>query len=75
MSKEEIIKKTAEKIGLLTENRLIELADFTDFLLRKQEEEMIQKGIQHLMETSGTYDFLNEDPVVYTLEDCKERYR
>ena len=74
MGKQELLKKTTEKINQLNDSRLVEVADFVDFILRKQEDEIILKGIQKLAETSNTYDFLNEDPVIYSLEDCKERY-
>ena len=74
MNKQELLEKITEKTSQLSGDRLIEISDFIDFILRKQEEEIILRGIQHLAETSDTYNFLNEDPVVYSLEDCKERY-
>lgn len=59
----------------LDEDHLSQVADFTEFLLRKQEELTLQEGIQELMITSGTYNFLLEDEITYTLEDCKVRYK
>lgn len=59
----------------LDEDHLSQVADFTEFLLRKQEELTLQEGIQELMIISGTYNFLLEDEITYTLEDCKVRYK
>ncbi|MEO6168005.1 MAG: hypothetical protein ABIO46_14250 [Chitinophagales bacterium] len=75
MRKDELIKSTSEKMNQLDENHLSQVADFTEFLLRKQDEVSLQEGIHQLMQTSGTYDFLLEDEVTYSVEDCKVLYR
>lgn len=75
MEKDELIKSTSERMRKLDEDHLSQVADFTEFLLRKQEELTLQEGIQELMITSGTYNFLLEDEITYTLEDCKVRYK
>lgn len=74
MTKVSIITRTVETLQQLPENKIVEVAEFAEFLLKKQEEQMLQKGIEILVSESETFDFLKEEENLYTLEDLKERY-
>ena len=74
MTRNMMLKKTVSAISRLPENKLAEVADFVDFLLRKQEDNYMQKGIEELAVESGALDFLNEEEELYSVSDVKEKY-
>ena len=74
MSKEEIIEKTLNALKRLPEDKGEEVADFADFMLKKIEEQDLQKGIESLIENSESFAFLKDEEDLYTLDDLKEKY-
>jgi len=74
MTKISIIKRTVEALEKLPEDRVAEIADFAEFLLKKYEEQILTKGIEKLVSESESFAFLEEEEDLYTLEDLKERY-
>ncbi len=75
MSRSQVIEKTLETINQLPDERVSEVADFASFLLKKQEETSLQKGIELLVMTSGTFAFLHDEEDLYTVNDLRERYK
>ncbi len=75
MTKQEVIKKTLVVLDKLPLEKIQEVNDFADFILKKLENETIQLGIQKLVEKGKTYEFLKEEEDIYTVEDLKERYK
>ncbi len=51
-----------------------EVADFADFLVKKTEEEQLQKGIQRLIDNSDAFAFLHDEEDLYTPDDLIEKY-
>jgi hypothetical protein len=74
MSREEIIQKTLHTLKVLPDDKLKEVLDFADFVLKKYEEVILQQGIQKLQENSETFSFLNEEENLYSLKDIKEKF-
>jgi hypothetical protein len=74
MSKETLIKKTFNTLSKLPQDKVKEVSDFADFILKKYDEEIMQKGIEKLVSSSKTYDFLKDEEDLYTVEDLKETY-
>jgi hypothetical protein len=74
MTREAIIKRTVTSLQLLPVEKIEEIADFTDYVLKRHEEMILQNGIQKLAEESGSFDFLKEDEDLYTIDDIKEKY-
>ncbi len=74
MTKEAIIKKTLKTLNVLPAEKAEEVSDFADFILKKHEEYILQKGIYKIAEESETFNFLNEEEVLYTVKDIKEKY-
>jgi sulfur transfer complex TusBCD TusB component (DsrH family) len=74
MTKISIIHQTIETLQQLPEDKVVEVAEFAAFLLKKQEEWLLQKGIEILVSESESFAFLEEEEDLYTLEDLKERY-
>lgn len=59
----------------LPEDKVREVADFADFILKKHDEYCLQKGIEKLSSKSKAFDFLHEEEDLYTVEDLKEKYK
>ncbi|WP_020401700.1 hypothetical protein [Gracilimonas tropica] len=75
MTKKELIHKTIDTLSKLPQNKIQEVDDFASFILKKHEEETLRRGIQKLSESSGSFDFLEEEEVLYSVEDLKEKYQ
>ncbi|MEI6509069.1 MAG: hypothetical protein WCO54_11345 [Bacteroidota bacterium] len=74
MTRETIIQRTLEVLSKLPNERANEIADFADYIMKKYEEEILQNGIQKLTADSKTFEYLQNDENIYTLNDVKERY-
>ena len=75
MTKQEVIKKTLVVLDKLPLEKIQEVNDFADFILKKLEDETIQLGIQKLVEKGKPYEFLKEEEDIFTVEDLKEGYK
>nr|NQU88963.1 hypothetical protein [Bacteroidota bacterium] len=67
--RETLIKKTLTALSRLPQDKVSEISDFADFVLKKYDEEILQKGIETLVSESKIYEFLKEEEDLYTLED------
>ena len=74
MTREALLKSTLEKLANLPDNKLMEVADFADFLAERWEMKTLTAGIEKLTSDSKSFSFLAEEPVEYGLDDLKERY-
>ena len=43
--------------------------DFVEFIIQKTDDTMITEGLQKLSSLSQTYDFLCDEPELYTVND------
>lgn len=75
MNRETLIKNTVNKINKLPDSEIIEVSDFTDFLICKIEDQILTKGIEEVISKSKSFEFLNEEEDLYTVKDLKERYK
>lgn len=44
-------------------------------MLKKLDDETLQKGLNELVSKSKSYDFLNQEEDLYSVEDLKEKYK
>ena len=72
MTKTSIINRALETLQQLPDEKVLEVAEFAEFLLKKQEDLFLQKGIEALVSESESFAFLAEEEDLYTLEDLKE---
>ena len=72
MSRETLLKKTFNTLSKLPPDKVKEVSDFADYILKKYDEEILQKGIEKLISQSKTYDFLKDEEDLYSFEDLKE---
>ena len=74
MSRETLIKKTFNTLSKLPQDKLKEVSDFADYILKRYDEEILQKGIEKLVSDSKAYSFLENEDELYFVEDLKEKY-
>jgi hypothetical protein len=76
MSKHELIEIALSKLQKLPVEKIEEATDYISFILRKYDDELLQKGIEKIASEPGSFDFLNEDDDnLYTLNDAIEIYK
>ncbi|GEO02642.1 hypothetical protein AAE02nite_03060 [Adhaeribacter aerolatus] len=75
MTKQSLIERTIDNLAKLPEQKIKEVSDFTEFLLSKLDDQVITKGIQHLVADNKSFDFLKDEEDLYDEEDLKERYK
>lgn len=69
-----IFNKTVDNMSKLPDEKLQEVSDYTEFILKKYEDEMLQQDIQKLTSESTAYKFLEDEEDLYTVSDLKEKY-
>ena len=74
MSKQELIEKTIAALQKLPADKVAEISDFADFMLQRNEDKQITDSIAQLSKQSKSYEFLNEEEDLYTLNDVKAPY-
>ena len=75
MNRQVLIDSIINKIRKLPDRKIKELNDFADLLLSKIDDKIIQDGIQKLTSDSKSFDYLNAEEDLYTVNDLKERYK
>ena len=74
MEREVLIERTIRKIERLPTTRVREVNDFVEFIVQRADDEMITEGLQQLMSYSNTYDFLYNEPELYSVNDLKVKF-
>lgn len=75
MTRETLIRNTMNSLSKLPKERLSEVSDFVDFILAKDEEENLRKGIVKLSEESKSLNFLSDEEELYSVSDLKKRFK
>ena len=75
MTRQALINKTISALEKLPQEKVGEIVDYIDYVLKKYEEESLQKGIEKLVSNSKSFEFLAQEPDLYTVDDLKEKYR
>ena len=74
MNRDTLIRQTLKNLSKLPQDKVREISDFADFIMKKHEEEALQKGIEKLVSDSKSFNFLNEEEDLYSLDDLKEKF-
>ena len=74
MSKDEIINETLEILHKLPEQKANEVRLILTKYYEKMDEDIFERGFEKLVNESESYDFLNEEEEVYTVNDVIEKY-
>ncbi|MCE7055478.1 hypothetical protein LZF95_12395 [Algoriphagus sp. AGSA1] len=75
MSKKDLIGKTVHILEKLPIEKIQEVNEFADFILKKMEDKTLQEGITKLVREGKPYRFLEKEEDIYTVEDLKVRYK
>jgi len=75
MNRDILIKKAVGNIARLSDQHVQEVADFTEFLLSKVQDQILIEGIQQITSESNAFNFLNEEPELYSVKDLKKVYK
>ena len=74
MTRDILIKKTMDHLTKLSDQKLKEVSDFTEFLINKIEDQELIEGIRILANNSKVFKYLEEEEDLYSVENLKERY-
>jgi hypothetical protein len=74
MEREIIIEETIRRLKQLPTKRIHEVNDFVEFIIRRTDDALITEGLQQLSSSGHTFDFLNDEPDLYSVNDLKERF-
>lgn len=72
MTRENTIERVIQTIKRLPNDKLQEVTNFISFLLTQYEEEQMNRGIQKLSVDSKTFEFLNQEEGIYSINDLKK---
>lgn len=75
MEKDVLIKKAIENIQRLPATKVKEVNDFAEFLLNKIDDQLITEGIKKISASSKSFDFLKDEPELYSIKDLKIKYK
>ena len=74
MEREVLVKNTIVRIEQLPIKRVQEVNDFVEFITRRTDDALITEGLQQLSSISHAYDFLHDEPELYSVNDLKVRF-
>ncbi len=74
MTKQIMIEQTLKVFNQLPEEKVEEISNFADFILKRYEESELLRGIQKNSSDSNTFIFLNDEADLYTMADVKKVY-
>ncbi|MBK6544396.1 MAG: hypothetical protein IPO86_00455 [Saprospiraceae bacterium] len=72
MTKQAIIERTVKIINQLPESKAEEISDFADFVIKRYEEQSLIGGIQNIISSSQSFDFLSKEEEIYSEKDLKK---
>jgi hypothetical protein len=75
MTREAIIQRTIEVLSALPVDKIEEVSDFADYVLKKYDDRSLQQEMYALIDQSDTFNFVREDEEIYSVNDLKERYK
>jgi len=74
MIREMLINRTVKTLSKLPNEKVKEVSDFIEYILKKYDEEMMQKGIEKLVSNSNAFQFLKDEEDLYSEADLKEKF-
>lgn len=69
MKREALINSIVKTLSKLPNDKVKEVSDFTEYLFKKYDEEIMQKGIEKLVSNSNTFDFLKDEEDLYSVKN------
>ena len=75
MTQSSLIENTLSTLSKLPTEKVVEVADFADFILKRYEESLLQHGITQIVGDSQVFAFLADEEDLYTRDDLKVRFK
>jgi hypothetical protein len=75
MTQSAIIENTISVLSKLPADKIAEVKDFADFVLKKHEEAVLQQGISQIVSDSKVFCFLADEEDLYAKEDLKVKFK
>jgi hypothetical protein len=75
MTQSTIIENTISVLSKLPTEKVAEVKDFADFVLKRHEETVLQQGITQIVSDSKVFAFLADEEDLYTEEDLKVSFK
>lgn len=75
MSRNELLKKTNQILEKMEESSVLEVLHFAEYLLQKSGDPISSETLTNVRTCGGAFDFLENEPDLYTLNDCIEVYK
>ena len=69
MIREALINRTVKTLSKLSNEKVKEVSDFTEYIFKKYDEEMMQKGIEKLVSNSNAFQFLKDEEDLYSAKN------
>ena len=73
MAEKTLINRTLTTLSKLPPDKVKEVSDFADYILKKYDEQILRRGIEKLIGDSKAFAFLSQEEDIYTVEDLKEK--
>ena len=74
MEREILMERTIFKMERLPTKYIQEVNDFVEFIIQRTNDKLITEGLQQLSSAGNSFDFLKDDPELYTVDDLKVRF-
>lgn len=74
MNRNELLERTIESIKKLPHDKLKEVSDFAAFVLSRVNDNLLSEEITELNAQSKSFQFLEEEDDLYTVNDAKVKY-
>jgi hypothetical protein len=75
MNRQNLIKNTLDKINQLPDIKVKEINEYGDLLISRIDDNIIRDAIQEITSQNESFDFLNQEEDIYTVQDLKVRYK
>jgi hypothetical protein len=75
MNREQLIEETLQNVNKLPDEKIREINHFAEFLLSKIEDSIDLEGIAQMASNAQSFDFLNYEEDLYTVNDVIEKYK
>jgi hypothetical protein len=74
MTRDKLIQKTIQHLSQLPNQKIQEVSDYAETLLRGIDQKILAEGMQQLVSEAKAFDFLAEDDDLYSAADVIEKY-
>ena len=69
-----LMKNMVRNMEQLPTTYIQQVNDFAELILQKADDMLITEGLQRLSSSSHTFDFLSNEPELYSVTDLKVKY-